>query len=472
MQNKRSFKFWQTNKKMVIVMSRRTCNTRFFALLFLLLLVANLYVFFTREWESSFSPTSYATLYYPLDVPTIRKWQVVDRNRLQLDLQAAATVARWQVFTDNANPQRADGMSPSFRIDTTFAQLHTYRLVPEPADLCPAVEITVQFYSREFYGSLGMDRTDAYIVRSNVPCGEFEQMSVKDWLDDYHYVGEQGLQETERLLTEEVGIRPDDTTFARMEKLTRYLRIKLRNARGVPKDDERWMNPWLLYNEMAGGSGKGWCTQHAQIYVYWANRAGVPTRFVFGARTQDNTIVYTGHAFAESYIREQNRWAFVDLSHAHIYATDKNGLALNTAQLFHLNQHNAFDSTLARLYVDWEWQPKLGLTSTDTFVTVPYARCNTVVKSEFTPHSILKYRRPPNVEDVRNIYTGFVRDRTFLFGNLERYLFKPQLAYSFYPTEGGRTYCIRLVLFWGMVASLAVWILFFIRNRKKGVMTR
>ena len=452
-------------------MTRHTWRTRCVALLFLFFLVANLYVFLTREWESSFSPTTYATLYYPLDVPTIREWQVVERNRLQLDLKAAATVTEWQVYTDNANPQRAHGMTPSFRIDTTFAQLHAYRLVPSPENLCPAVEITVQFYSREFYGSLGMNRTDAYIVRSNVPCGEFEQLRISDWIDDYQYVGEQGLKETERLLAEEVGIRQEDATFARMEKLVRYLRIKLKNARGVPKDDERWMNPWVLYNEMAAGAGKGWCTQHAQIYVYWANRAGIPTRFVFGARTQDNTIVYTGHAFAESFIREQNRWAFVDLSHAHIYCTDKNGQVLNTAQLLHLNQHNAFDSTLARLYVDWEWQPKLGLTSTDTLVTVPYTRCNSVVRGEFTPHSILKYRRPPNVEDVRNIYTGFMRDRTFLFGNLERYLFKPQLAYSFYPTEGGKTYFIRRVLFWGMAASLVLWIFFVVRNRKRSVNT-
>ena len=89
-----------------------------------------------------------------------------------------------------------------------------------------------------------------------------------------------------------------------------------------------------------------------------------------------------------------------------------------------------------------------------------------------SPHAILKYRRPPNVEDVRNIYTGFMRDRTFLFGNLERYLFKPQLAYSFYPTEGGKTYFIRRVLFWGMAASLVLWVFCAVRNRKRSVDTR
>ncbi len=450
-------------------MTRHTWSTRFVGLLFLLLLAANLYVFLDREWESSFYPTTYATLYYPLDVPTIREWKVVDRNHLQLNLEGTTTIAQWQVFTDGADPQSASGMTPSFKIDTTFSELHTYRLVPVPPGACPPVEITIRFYSTEFYGSLGMKHTDVYVVRSSVPCGEFDQLTVKDWVDDYAYVGEEGLAETGRLLHEEVGIRDGESSFTRMEKLTRYLRIKLKDARGVPKDDERWMNPWVLYNEMVNGTGKGWCTQHAQIYVYWANRAGIPTRFVFGARTQDNTIVYTGHAFAESYIREQNRWAFVDLSHAHIYITDKNGLVLNTAELFHLNQHNAFDSTNARVYVDWEWQGRLGLQMADTVVTLPFTQCNAEVRSEFTQHSILKYRRPPNVEDVREIYTGFVRDRTFLLGNLERYLFKPQLAYSFYPTEGGETYFLRRTLFFGMLASLLLWIFFAVRNRKGAV---
>jgi hypothetical protein len=67
--------------------------TRGSGLLVLLLLAANLYHFFTREWESSFAPTSYATLYYPLDVPTIRSWTVLDRDRLQLNIACTKEIS-------------------------------------------------------------------------------------------------------------------------------------------------------------------------------------------------------------------------------------------------------------------------------------------------------------------------------------------------------------------------------------------
>jgi len=277
-------------------MTKRRLFARAGTFLFLLILVLNLYFFFTREWESSFYPASYATLYYPLDVPTIREWKLVERNRIQLDLACTKEIAAWRVLTDGGGEQSGVGMKPSFRIDTTFAQVHSYRLIPVPDSACLPIEIFVQFYPREFYASLGMNHTDVYIVRANVPCGEFEQYPVADWVDDYRYVGDEGLAAVARTLSDTVGIRDGDPTFARMEKLFPYLRKKLKGAGGVPKDDERWMNPWRLFNEMACGTGKGWCTQHAQIWVFWANRAGIPTRFVFGARTQDNTIVYSGHS--------------------------------------------------------------------------------------------------------------------------------------------------------------------------------
>jgi transglutaminase-like putative cysteine protease len=428
-------------------------------LLVIVLLALNLYVFFSREWESSFSPASYATLYYPLDVPTIRRWDIPDRNRIRLDLAWMGEIKKWTVLTDGGKEQPATGMSPSFRIDTTFSELHTYRLVPVPKEACLPVEVSIRFYSREFYASLGLERPDVYVVRPTVPCGDFDQYSVADWVDDYSYVGKEGLAAADRIVREEAGIRESDPTFTKLEKLTRYLRPKLKCAVGVPKDDERWENPLQLYNEMIGGTGKGWCTEHARVWVFWANRAGVPTRFVFNARTQDNRIAYSGHAFAESYIREQGRWAYADLSQGQCYITNREGQVLNTAELFQLNQQNAFDSTYARLYVDWLWEHHPGIPGTDTIVTVPLTLCNIAIRSEFPVNSILKYRRPPNVEDVRDIYTGFWKDRTFLTANLERYLFKPQLAYSFYPTEGGQTYFIRRALFFSLIVSIALWMI-------------
>jgi hypothetical protein len=450
-------------------MRRRFWLTPIAAVICVLVLIANLYVFFTREWEASFVPTTYATLYYPLDVPTIREWKVVSRDSIQLDLACLTNVGEWKVLTDGGRPQVAHGMKPAFRIDTTHAQLHTYELMPLPAGVCPGLTITIRCYLREFYASLGMQHDDVYIVRSSVACGKFEQYSVADWVDDYSYAGEKNLIDAQRVLKDDMGILHTDSSLVKIQKIVPYLKKKLQGSGGVPKDDERWMDPWTLYTEMVAGTAKGWCTQNAQVFVFWANRAGVPTRFVFTARTQDNTIVYTGHSFAECYISEQNRWAFVDLQAGQIYVTDKRGEVLNAAELFHLSLHDSFDSTFARVYVNEGMQKLLGAPRADMVMTVPFALCNSNIHSEFSPHAIFKYRRPPNVEDVRDIYSGFYKDWTFLVGNLDRYLFKPPLAYSLYPTEGGETYLVRRVLFFALLASVLLWLgaVMMGRSRKK-----
>lgn len=423
------------------------------SILCIVLLVANVWHFLVRENEASFYPTSYATLYYPSDIPTVREWRKIARDKIQVKIALNKKADQWKIITDDTTSQISYESDPILKVFDDEGQLHTYTLIPLPEGDAPQIQFTIRFYSKEFYAKRGMKHTDVYIIKTDAPCGKFKQHPIAHWIDDYNYVGKDALAEVDRIIRDEIGIQNDEPTFSKMEKLTRFLRIKLKDARGVPKDDFRWMNPWLIYQEMIAGTGKGWCTQHGQIWVFFANRAGIQTRLMLGARTQDNEFVYSGHTWAESFIPEQNRWAFVDLSHSHIHITNKKGEVLNTAELFHLNQHDAFDSTYARIYKDWEWKDLPVDIEEDSVITTPFAFCNGVIKTEFSALSIFKYRRPPNVEDVRSIYKGFRKDATFLWGNLERYLFKPPLAYSFYPTEGKQTYFVRWALFFGFVLA-------------------
>ena len=443
----------------------RKSSLTLLAVLLFALLIANLIVFFTRDWEASFYPASYATLYYPLDKPTVRQWKLIDTRLIEAEIAWNRPVQGWSITSDSLEPQISSGNNPVFRLADDELIFHTYAITPIPEEIGKGIELTTRYISKEYYSERGMKHTDVYSIDCNAPCGNFKQYPVSYWTDDYSYVGEAGLAEADRLIAEAAGIRGDEPTLVKMEKLTRFLRRQLIHARGVPKDDFRWMNPWLIYQEMVAGTGKGWCTQHGQIYVFFANRAGIPTRLMLGARTQDNNFVYTGHTWAESWIAEQQRWAFVDLSHSHIAILNKNGQVLNTAELFFLNQHDSFDSTFARIYQDWEWKHLQAPTGPDSLATVPFALCNRVVREQFTAHSILKYRRPPNVEDVRTLYRGLFKDAAYGWGNIERYLFKPPLAFSFYPTEGKSTYIVRWVLFYSLAAVLFLFLIIAVRCR-------
>lgn len=433
----------------------------------MLLLGANVVHFLQRDWESSFYPTSYGTLYYPEDVPVVETWTPLGLKKLQLHVRWNQPVEGWDLSTNDGPSQFLPGKDPVIPLVDEDMVHHRYVLTSRPAHSAGTIELTIRSIPKSYYDKGGLTtfpHEELYTMKTTSPIGEFKQYAVSEWLDDYTYVGEEQLAEIDRILREEVKITPEDSSLVKMEKLTIYLRDRLEHGRGVPKDDFRWKNPCLLLEEMSDGTGKGWCTQFGQIWTLYANRAGVPTRLLTGAVSVNNMqILYTGHTWSECYIEEQQRWAFVDLSHSHIYVTDKRGQVLNTVELQNLALHDAFDGVQARIYKDWEWE-HLPEGDPDTLVTVPFASCNKVAREQFSELAIIKFRRPPNVEDVRTLGPLF-KDRAFAWGNVERYLFKPALAYARVPTDGMQTYHTRWVLFYGMLAVLIAWIVSLLARR-------
>jgi transglutaminase-like putative cysteine protease len=439
--------------------------TFWLAAAFLLLLAANLFVFLKRDWEASFRPSSYATLNYPLDVPTLREWKLEGPDSLRLDLAWNQTPESWQLWVDGQLAETMPGSHPRIRLvgplfDGSSGVLddfkHTYVLKPQPAGLGPDLTFAITRISRRYYLTRGMTFTnDVLLFDTEMPVGQFARHPVSHWVDDCRHLSASELAAADRVVRDEIGILDSDATLARMEKVMRYLRTKLAEAGGVPKDDFRWMNPWQIFQEMSRGTGKGWCTQNAQIYVFFANRAGIPTRFVFGANTQQNTVIYNGHSWAESWVKEQGRWTHVDPSHSLIAIQDRHGVFLNTADILHLREHDAFDGITARIFKDWHW-PDLAIDAAPgVAVNVPFALVNILPKTHLNRQSIVKYRHPPNVEDVRGRYSMLLKNRTFAWENFKRYLFDPPLAYSMLPTDSSRTYLVRQSLF-GALAVAAV----------------
>jgi len=439
------------------------------ALALLLLFAANLYVFLRRDWEESLYPTNYARLYYPLDIPTIRRWKVERSDLLCLDLAWNKAPENWQLFVDGKPAQVLPGAA--LRIPLTGPQFdgstsapieefeHRYTLRPLPEGTGPDLSFSIVAISREYYVTRGMHiPKDQVLIHTNIPAGDFTRHPISYWVDAYRYIGNDALAAADRVVRDQMGVQDSDDTLTRMDKVMRFLRAKLADAVGVPKDAFRWLDPWRMFQDMANGSSKGWCTQNAQIYTFFAVRAGVPTRFVFGANTLDNVIAYNGHSWAESWVEEQGRWTYVDPSHTVIAVQDRNGAFLNTADIMHLCEHEVFEGVTARIMKDWHWRDLTVEARPGTAVNVPFALVNLLPRTHLNRQSIIKYRRPPNVEDTRHIYSMLLKNPTFTWVNFKRYLFTPTLAYSKLPTNGGRTYGVRWSLFAGLVVALILFV--------------
>lgn len=442
--------------------SRR--SLRWLVPLFAAVLAANLWFFFKRDWEESLYPASYATLYYPLDQPSLRGWKVEGPNRLSLDLAWNRTPQYWELYADGKPVRSFPGAAPQLQLTgpqfdgSTAAPLsdfkHRYRLRPLPEGTGPDLDFSVRAIAAAYYRQSGMQwAKDIYLVDTPLPVGRYERFPLSHWADDYHWMDAASLAAADRVVRDEMGVRETDDTMTRLEKVVRYLRTKLADAGGVPKDEFRWLNPWAMCQEMIAGTGKGWCTQNAQIFVFFANRAGVPTRFVFGATTQDDVIIYNGHSWGESWVKEQGRWTYVDVTQSIIAVQDKNGLVLNSADILQRCDHDSFEGTTARIFKDWHWKTLNVEAPPRTAVSVPFSAVNAIAKQEFNRQAVLKYRHPPNVEDVREVYSMLLQDRTFAWVNFKRYLWDPPLAYSLLPTDGAQTYRVRQSLFAGLLLA-------------------
>jgi hypothetical protein len=435
----------------------------------LVFLCANIWVYLRREWEANHRAVDYARINYPLDAPTLRKWKM-DGNRYYPKIVWNKQPSHWQVMQNGQVIDTVSGNSPVITIapnkftgatDTAledFTQKYTLR--PLPTNLGPDINFSITPIEREFYATRGMDfPNDMILVTSDIPAGKFRQHSVGYWIDDYSYMGELALAEVDRIIVNEMGIKAEDADLVRMEKIVHFMRTKLIDAGGVPKNDFRWKNPLQIFQEMSQGTGKGWCTQNAQIYSLFANRAGVPTRFVYCGTVQNNQFVFDGHSWNESFLSEQKRWVYTDAQAIIVGVFDQQGRALNSADLFHLCLNGSFEGITARIFKNWLWQDLPIESSPDLAVDVPFSLVNRTAKNQATRHSIIKYRRPPNVEDVRQQHEMLLTSWTFAWANFRRYLYYYDLAYSNMPTQGETVYRLRQMLFGGLLGSI-VWLLY------------
>jgi len=429
-----------------------------------LLFVANIVHLVTRSWEASFYQTSYATIYFPTDTPTILEWHERP-DGIEAELRWDKSPTGWEIFKEGEPYSTNEGPRPFFPTLADDMAWYAYTAVPQPAGMGKPIELTLRFIPTTYWDDIGLPRPDSYMIRTDTPHGRFDQYPISEWVDDYAYLEESQLAEIDRILTDEVGLEEGDGTLRVLEKLTVHFRDTLgTRCRGNPHHDDRWRDPFTIYQRMRSGEGKGYCTQHANIFKLFANRAGLLTRSVVGARTKGNNFIYSGHSWVEAWVPEQGRWAWVEPSFAVAYATNPKGELVNSVDLLTLRRNGTWEGVTGRTYKDWQWTHLEG--EPNTFVDAPFPIVGDVVERQFLTSAIFKWRRPPNVEDLRSDYTLLFKNWDFFWGNLERYYFKPPLAYANYPTEGNRTYWERHLLLWSFLGSLIASLICWWRGRR------
>jgi len=394
-------------------------------LLFLAVSIANVVFFFSSDKRDFYYPASYKTLYVPTDVPVLAGTRIVSRGRVELKMLGPEAPARWDITDDTGESYSNDGPFPIVRLKEFK---HTYELGAE-GGAAAWRKITVQFgyYPSEYYKKGGRTQPDNYwIVSASIPMGKFPRRPLSFWSDPYDYIDTSDREEAKRILRKEIGLLDTDATPARIEKIACWLITRWKDCAGTPSDAiEKERSPLRILNMVLNGEGKIWCSQHALIYHFFANMAGLPTRLISLAGRVD-TVITTGHAFTETFIPELGIWAKVDPSLNKLLVLNDEGRPLGSADVYNAIVSGNISGLTARTFREGE------------VVSIPYAEVSGDDSLYYSPGAHLVFR-----------LTGS-RAR----GWLTHYLFKPDPAYSLDASALRRAYHWRRALFITWLAAL------------------
>lgn len=392
-------------------------------------IAANVVVYLARDKRDTYYPATYKALYVPADVPLLAGMRVVERGKVELQIRALEPPSRWKIADDTGETYTQDGPFPIVKL-RDFK--HGYEIEPLDGQAAGG-KIIVHFgyYSSEYYKKGGRTQPDNYwMVSSSIPVGTFARRPLSYWASRFDDLDPADLEEARRIIKNEIGVMESDGTAAKIEKLGCWLITQWKGGSGTPSDQiEKEKSPLRIFKMVLNGQGRIWCSQHALIYHFFANMAGMPSRLVSLAGRVDNVIT-TGHAFAETFIPEQGGWAKVDLSTNNMLILNPEGRALASADVYNAIVTGNIEGLTARRCQD------------GAPASVPYTEVKDTDSYYYTPGSNLVFK--PGRERPQS--------------RLARYLIRPDWAYSLDLSALQRTYTKRRVLFLGTCGIAALWL--------------
>ncbi len=397
--------------------------------LFFLLAGANAWLYFSRDKRDAYVPATYKALYVPAEAPLLSGIRIPDRGRVELGIELPSPPAAWSITDDTGETYESRGRFPVLALRS---ERHRYAVTPAGGP-SPARTLHIQFgyYSSEYYRKGGRTQKDNnWLVSADIPVGRFARRPLAFWAGDYGDLDPADIAEAKRLIRDEAGVAPTDGEIVKIEKLAAWLIGAWSAGRGTPDDAiEAERSPLRVFQRVAAGRGKIWCSQHAKIYCFFANLAGLPTRLISLAGRIDNVIT-TGHAFAESFLSDSGTWAKVDTSLNKLLVLNSAGRPLDSAEVYQAVVAGHLEGLTIRTVRD------------GTVVTEPYADRAEADALYYTPGANLVY------------HPARARTQSALAG----YLFQPEYAYSLDASLQGGVYARRRALFalWALSAILVI----------------
>lgn len=178
------------------------------------------------------------------------------------------------------------------------------------------------------------------VTPTPIRIGDASPFSIEDFVMDLNEQPDADLAKARKLLAA-MPHSAHDPALERIAKIAAFLEHQLNSRRGAPGPQMNSLNGIDQYTEALEGRSKVYCANHAEIFAYFANVAGLPTRLI-DVRGAFDDISLGAHTFNEVYVADLNQWIYIDLQTKTVGIRDASGQYLSAAELI---RRLHFDST-------------------------------------------------------------------------------------------------------------------------------
>lgn len=360
----------------------------------LISLFVNYQIYINRNEGYVYTLLAYNSVYYLSDLPAISRFENTGTDSVSVVLSDKHTETSWTI-TSQDGEYKTIGKSPLIYLPLngqTYEKV--YQVCRESDGFCFSLNLQRQ------------NTGDIQVITSSIPYTDLCRYSFGDFCD-ISWIDPAEQESVKKILSERLKVDTCTSTLSKIELITSHINsIAHRDTNIGLNFVWNTYTACQIYNAAVEGKTNMTCNEYSEVYYLFANLAGVQSRRVgvVGFGSSDGVVKISGHHFDESYIPEQKKWAFVDITSNKAYVLNDSNEVLNT-----------FEILMANVATDYSGLRAVSL-SGDSTIVVPYFDIRQNEAYYFDTDCLVQYK--------------FGDDRFNKKNQLKRYLFSPEPVLS------------------------------------------
>jgi hypothetical protein len=331
----------------------------FNSLVFLGLLSINIIIFINRDIGYAYTQSlSYNQLYQIQECLGISKINYNQKDSLEIEFSSPNyNTSKWDITLPDSSTYTIIGKAKLKLLEGSFA----YHL-KNNIDTKKTITLKLNYVSQKTYEEGGRKRnSDVELQFCSVPLKNKKTFSEKHWVQSFQYTTEDEVKVSKKILRDSIRIVLSDNSLTKIKKIGSYILKKIGSKRGLPMDTMDFLSPLQRFEFAQKNKSKVWCGDFSDIFSFFANLEGIPTRSVW-VEGDANGIKSAGHSFNETYVEELGKWIFIDLTSNTLGIQNANEEYLNTLQFYNGHQLKTSDLFLT-IYHDSVYKTPIDYTN-------------------------------------------------------------------------------------------------------------